>query len=123
MIRQPQIQTRAEDLLNLYQNHQFSFNHEQSLQIFKRVARAIPMNSREGGQMAGSVKFAFRSREDPRFTDRRMQNILRKLDENFDKFDSKGVTAMCKYIYLFNFSSVLHSKAQIPGRQHIEEMH
>lgn len=81
------------------------------------------MNSREGGQMAGSVKFAFRSREDPRFTDRRMQNILRKLDENFDKFDSKGVTAMCKYIYLFNFSSVLHSKAQIPGRQHIEEMH
>jgi hypothetical protein len=30
------------------------------------------MNAREGGETAGASKFAFRSREDPRFTDRRM---------------------------------------------------
>jgi hypothetical protein len=30
------------------------------------------MNVREGGEMAGSVKFAFRHVEDPRYADRRM---------------------------------------------------
>ena len=61
------------------------------------------MNAREGGELAGSTKFAFRSREDPRFTDRRMQNLLRKLDDNFLKYDSNTVTSICKlsrYAYL-----------------------
>ena len=88
LIRQPQIQKRAEDLLNLFQNHQFSFNHEQCLQIYKRVAKAIPSNIKEGGEMAGSAKFAFRFLEDPRFADRRMQNLLRKLSEHFSKYNA-----------------------------------
>lgn len=45
------------------------------------------MNAKEGGDMAGASKFAFRSKEDPRFTDRRMQNLIRKLDDSFNKFD------------------------------------
>jgi hypothetical protein len=44
MIRQPQMQARAEDLLNLFQNHQFSFGGDQCVDLYKRVARAIPMN-------------------------------------------------------------------------------
>jgi hypothetical protein len=51
---------------------------------------------REGGEMAGSAKFAFRARDDPRFTDRRMQNLLRKLDENFHKFNAKSVASLRK---------------------------
>ena len=96
MIRQPHIQNRAEELLNLYQNFQFSFTPEQCVDIFKRLARAIPMYSREGGDLAGFTKFAFRSREDPRFTDRRMQNLLRKLDDNFSKYDKDNVTTIRK---------------------------
>jgi hypothetical protein len=44
MIKQPQMQARAEDLLNLFQNHQFSFGADQCVDLYKRVARAIPMN-------------------------------------------------------------------------------
>jgi hypothetical protein len=84
--------------MNLYMNYQFSFNHEQALQIYKRVARVIPMNSREGGEVAGGAKFAFRSREDPRFTDRRMQSLLRNLDDNFQKFSIRDVASICKPI-------------------------
>ena len=97
MIRQAHIQNRAEELLNLYQNYQFSFSPEQTVEIFKRLARAIPMYSREGGDLAGFTKFAFRSREDPRFTDRRMQNLLRKLDESFSKLDKDSVTTIRKW--------------------------
>ncbi len=54
------------------------------------------MYAREGDEFAGATKFAFRSREDPRFVDRRMQNLLRKLDESFGKFDNESVSTICK---------------------------
>lgn len=74
------------------------------------------MNAREGGELAGSTKFAFRSREDPRFTDRRMQNLLRKLDDNFLKYDSNTVTSICKlsrYVLTLSTCSILHCEAAI----------
>jgi hypothetical protein len=54
------------------------------------------MNIKEGGELAGSTKFAFRSKDDPRFADRRMQNLLRKIDDSFDKYDASGVSTICK---------------------------
>ena len=65
--------------------------------MYKRVARAIPMNSKEGGKMAGSVgKYQFRSKEDPRYIDRRMQSLLRKIEDNFDKYNMESVSTICK---------------------------
>ena len=53
------------------------------------------MNVKEGGEMAGSVKFAFRHVEDPRYADRRMQNLLRKLSDHFAKFTPSQVSSIC----------------------------
>jgi len=36
-----------------------------------------------GGNFAGAAKFSFRQTDDPRYTDRRMQNLIRKIDESF----------------------------------------
>lgn len=45
------------------------------------------MDSLYGGKdFAATSKFMFRSRQDPRFTDRRMQLLLSNLAENLDKF-------------------------------------
>lgn len=56
------------------------------------------MNVKEGAEMAGKAKFSFRSRDDPRFTDRRMQNLLRKLEDNFTKYGPNGVSTICKIL-------------------------
>ena len=63
--------------------------------------------------MAGSTKFAFRSREDPRFTDRRMQNLLRRIDDSFDKYNSESVSSICKTSCINANRSVLHHQAQV----------
>ena len=52
------------------------------------------MNVREGGEMAGTAKFAFRQKEDPRYTDRRMQNLLRKIDDSFSKYNAHQVSLL-----------------------------
>ena len=47
------------------------------------MARAIPLNRNEGGTShASTFRFELRDREDPRFADRRMQSLLRVLNEN-----------------------------------------
>ena len=47
------------------------------------MARAIPLNRNEGGTShASTFRFELRDREDPRFSDRRMQSLLRVLNEN-----------------------------------------
>lgn len=42
--------------------------------------------------MAGSVKFEYRSKDDPRFKDRRMQNLLSKIEESLDKYNTSHLT-------------------------------
>jgi len=52
------------------------------------VARAIPMDSKLGGKdFACTNKYRFRSLEDPRFTDRRMQAMLNQLQANLEHYD------------------------------------
>ena len=55
------------------------------------------MNVKEGGNYAGAAKFAFRQTDDPRYTDRRMQNLLRKIDENFVKYGPNEISDICKH--------------------------
>ncbi len=45
--------------------------------------------------MAGAAKFAFRNVEDPRFADRRMQNLLRKISDHFSKYNATEVSTIC----------------------------
>ena len=79
-------------MLTLWQNYQFSFesnSFDAVVELFRRVARAIPLNRLEGGtQHASSFRFEFRDREDPRFADRRMQSLLRVINENLHKADA-----------------------------------
>ena len=39
----PQFTKSAEELLNLYQNHQFSFTEDLAVEVYKKVAKAIPI--------------------------------------------------------------------------------
>ena len=54
------------------------------------------MNVKEGGDFAGAAKFSFRQTDDPRYTDRRMQNLMRKIDESFHKYGPNQVADICK---------------------------
>lgn len=51
---------RANDLLNYFMSHQFSFNHKTTYSLFLRLGEVIPSNVEEGGEYAGSTKFLFR---------------------------------------------------------------
>ena len=87
-LRLPQNQKSADKLLNFYHSRQFSFDAESLFEVFRRIARAIPMDSRFGGQdFACTSRYRFRSKDDPRFTDRRMQVLLRCLTSNLHQFD------------------------------------
>ena len=82
------------------------------------------MNAREGGDMAGASKFAFRSKEDPRYTDRRMQNLIRKIDENFERFDKSGVCNIRKIISALNFLySIQHCATSFSRRLSPQEIY
>ena len=88
-MREPTIQSSADRLLNLWQDYQFSFEancFDSTVEVFRRVARAIPLSRQEGGTThASTFKFQFRNREDPRLMDRRMQSLLRVLNDNLHK--------------------------------------
>ena len=75
-VRDPLVQRSADKLLNLWQNYKFSFElngMEHGFELFRRVARVIPISKEEGGtRIATHFKYEFRNREDPRFMDRRM---------------------------------------------------
>jgi hypothetical protein len=45
--------------------------------------------------MAGTGIYEFREKDDPRYIDRRMQGILRKITDNFDKFTSIQKQKIC----------------------------
>lgn len=66
------------------------------LELYRIVTRAIPAYVEMGAEMAGSTRFKFRSRDDPRYTDRRMQNLLRKLESSIDKYTPAQLTQLCK---------------------------
>ena len=72
-------------MLNLWQKHHFSFEinaPDQAFELFRRISRAIPINRFDGGSnLAGSFKFRFRRREDPRVVDRRMQSLLAMIND------------------------------------------
>ena len=53
------------------------------------MARSIPIGVQNGGDMAGTYKYEFRTKDDPRFTDRRMQNLLRKIEDSISKYNGK----------------------------------
>lgn len=90
-MRNPTIQASADRLLTLWQDYQFQFelhSFDSTIEIFRRVARAIPLSRWEGGgKHASTFTFEFRDREDPRFADRRMQGLLRVIFENLHKAD------------------------------------
>ena len=87
-LRQPQIQHSADKLLNYYHSHQFSFGRDELYDVFRRVARAIPMDNQFGGpEFASTNRYKFRARNDPRFTDRRMQSLLNAITKQLDLFD------------------------------------
>jgi hypothetical protein len=48
--------------------------------VYRRVARAIPMDAQFGGKaFACTGRYKLRNKDDPRFTDRRMQALLRAI--------------------------------------------
>jgi hypothetical protein len=47
--------------------------------VFRRVARAIPLDAQYGGELACTSNYKLRENSDPRFTDRRMQLLLTNL--------------------------------------------
>ena len=49
-LRMPQNQNNADKLLNFYHSHQFSFGPDALFDVFRRIARAIPLDSRFGGK-------------------------------------------------------------------------
>ena len=87
-VRLPHIQSSPEKLLNVYDKHKFSFDHESLSEIFKRVARALPLDSKNGGMVACTQKYSARNWDDPRFSDKRMQALLTALSKNMHKFDA-----------------------------------
>lgn len=87
-ISAPQIQASADKLLNLFNRHQFSFSPETIFQVYRRVARAIPMDTKFGGkEFASSGYYKIRAENDPRFVDRRMQALLRAIFKNIGNFN------------------------------------
>ena len=56
--------------------------------MYRRVARAIPMDAQFGGKaFACTGRYKLRNKDDPRFTDRRMQALLRAILLNLPKFN------------------------------------
>lgn len=63
--------------------------------------------------MAGSAKFAFRFLEDPRFADRRMQNLLRKLSDHFSKYNASQVSTLLYCTVKLRFPEDLILKSSV----------
>lgn len=92
--------------MNIWQSNKFAFqvaNKEGkegchlAFEILRRVARAIPITKDEGGpSTASSFTYKMRDREDPRFTDRRMQSLLVYIEENLEKSSPSESAFLCK---------------------------
>ena len=77
-------------------------------ELYKRLARAIPMDARYGGQeLASTSKYELRKRTDPRIADRRMQILLRTIKSNLHRFDLQQLSVIF-------YSTV---KLRVPDRQ------
>ena len=92
LVRLPQIQRNADKLLNVYNSHQFSFDIANLYELFRRVARAIPLDNQFGGVFAATSQYRLRSKDDPRFTDRRMQALIGSITQNLHQFN---MTQLC----------------------------
>lgn len=69
--------------------------------LYKKISKVIPVNVQDGSELAGSTKFKFRAADDPRFTDRRMQALLRKLNDLFSEISvSEAVQIRKIHCYL-----------------------
>ena len=66
-----------------------------------------------GGNFAGAAKFSFRQTDDPRYTDRRMQNLIRKIDESFQKYGPTQVADIRKLAYDLSYS-VFYREVKVP---------
>jgi hypothetical protein len=66
-----------------------------------------------GGNFAGAAKFSFRQTDDPRYTDRRMQNLIRKIDESFQKYGPTQVADICKLASVLS-CSVFYCEVEVP---------
>ena len=66
-----------------------------------------------GGNFAGAAKFSFRQTDDPRYTDRRMQNLIRKIDENFQKYGPSQVADIRKLASDLYYS-VFYREVEVP---------
>ena len=67
-----------------------------------------------GGNFAGAAKFSFRQTDDPRYTDRRMQNLIRKIDESFQKYGPTQVADIRKPEHKFIYYSVFYGQVKVP---------
>lgn len=80
------IQGQASRLLDVWHNNQFACKPRHIFELFRRVARAIPLN-RDYGGFAPIFKYVLRTTEDPRFADRRMQSLLQAILDNLHHAD------------------------------------
>jgi len=70
----------------VWQRHRISFGVDQAVDLFRRVARAIPLSKEEGGtQLASQFNYSMRVREDSKFRDERMQTLLDEISESVQK--------------------------------------
>ena len=67
-----------------------------SLELMSKLSKIIPTGIQAGSDMAGSFKYSFRSRDDPRYSDRRMQSLLRKISSQRVSYSPKD---QCKVLY------------------------
>ena len=98
-IQSPLIQGSAEKLLNCWQQHHFSAEFAHAVLVFRKVARCVPLQ-RGGDQFACSFSYELRSRDDPRFKDRRMQGLLSFLHERLAEASPADIAALCKCLPL-----------------------
>ena len=81
-------QRTAEQLLNLFHSHQFSFDPESAYHLFRRVAFVIPKDKKLGGELACTGEYKTRTLKDPRYSDKRMQSLLTTVGENLHQMNA-----------------------------------
>jgi len=74
--------TQSKELLDVFQNHKFSMTFNNAISVYSKLTRLIKVDDINQKRMG---EYQFRKLSDPRFTDRRMQGLLRMLLETLDQ--------------------------------------
>lgn len=74
--RKIQLAASSNEILNIVHNHKFSLAHTHAIAIYLKLVKLIPTHLYKPRKLG---KLEMRKTSDPRFSDRRMQALLRML--------------------------------------------